>query len=371
MSQPELKTVVNGIVFENPFLLASGPPTTNARVIAKGFDLGWGGAVTKTISLDAAKVINVSPRYAKLRSHETGEVIGFENIELISDRPFEAWLEDLRQLRKAYPHKVLIASVMEEFDRARWHEIVRLVQETGVHALELNLSCPHGMPERRMGMAMGEDPDCVAEVVAWVKEVSRIPVWAKLTPNVARISEPAEAAVKAGADGLAAINTILSVNGIDLATLRPLPTVEGLSMPGGYSGAAVRPIALRHVMEIANSLPGVAVSGMGGIDNGKDAAEFMLLGASTVQACTAVMLKGYGIIDLMKEQMTAFMQDHGFECPSDFVGHSLQYFTTWAHLVEIQRQARDARHSGVVDGDSETWKGAIAHETAQLTSNEG
>src|SRR5512135_605414 len=176
---PTLKSTVNGLEFENPFILASGPPGTNGRVIAKSFDLGWGGIVIKTISLDASKVINTNPRYAKLRSRESGEVLGFQNIELISDRPFDTWIDELKQLKKQYPKKMLIASIMEEYRRDAWHEIVKRVQETGVDAFELNLSCPHGLPERKMGMAMGEDPARVKEVVGWVKEVARIPVWAK------------------------------------------------------------------------------------------------------------------------------------------------------------------------------------------------
>src|SRR3954466_10543832 len=219
---PSLKITVNGMHFENPFLLASGPPGTNARVIAKSYDLGWGGMVIKTISLDSSKVINTAPRYGKLRSREKDEVVGFENIELISDRPFDTWLDELRQLKKNYPKKVLIASVMEEYRREAWHEIVRRVQETGVDGFELNLSCPHGLPERKMGMAMGEDPSLVQEVCGWVKEVSTIPVWAKMTPNIGNIAAPAGAALKGGADGISAINTILSIIGIDLATLRPL-----------------------------------------------------------------------------------------------------------------------------------------------------
>src|SRR5947209_8922874 len=254
---PSLKTTVNGIEFENPFLLGSGPPGTNARVIAKSFDLGWGGVVCKTISLDSSKVINTAPRYAKLKALENDKiVVGFENIELISDRPFDTWLDELRQLKKNYPRHILIASVMEEYRREAWHEIVRRVQETGVDGFELNLSCPHGLPERKMGMAMGENPELVNEVCGWVKEVATIPVWAKMTPNVGHVTDPAGAAIKAGVDGISAINTILSIIGIDMKTLRPMPTVEGYTVPGGYSGQAVRPIALRQVMEIARAFPG-------------------------------------------------------------------------------------------------------------------
>ncbi|MCC7538336.1 MAG: NAD-dependent dihydropyrimidine dehydrogenase subunit PreA [Deltaproteobacteria bacterium] len=353
--------------FENPFVLASGPPGTNARVIAKSFDLGWGGCVIKTISLDSSKVVNTAPRYGKLKSRETGEVVGFENIELISDRPFDVWIDELKQLKKQYPNKIVIASIMEEYRREAWHEITRRTQETGVDGFELNLSCPHGLPERKMGMAMGEDPELCAEVVAWVKEVSTIPVWAKMTPNVGDVTAPAKASVRGGADGISAINTILSVIGIDLQTLRPMPTVEGHTVPGGYSGQAVRPIALRQIMEIARALPGVPVSGMGGIETGSDAAQFFLLGAHTVQICTGAMLRGYEIVDELKEDLTKFMVEHRFERVADIVGKSLPYFTTHFDLVERQRAAKAAK-AGRSNRDAETWQGAIKQETDSLTS---
>ena len=186
---PTLQVTVNGMEFDNPFLLASGPPGTNARVIMKSFELGWGGNVCKTISLDASKVINTNPRYAKLRDPGNPKtVIGFENIELISDRPFETWLEEFREIKRRYPKHILVASIMEEYRKEAWQEIVERVQETGVDAFELNLSCPHGLPERKMGMAMGENPEIVGEVVGWVMEVAKLPVWAKMTPNVGSIT---------------------------------------------------------------------------------------------------------------------------------------------------------------------------------------
>lgn len=364
----DLSTEVNGIKFENPFILGSGPPGTNAKVISKSFDLGWGGMVIKTISLDASKVVNTNPRYAKLRSHNNNEVIGFQNIELISDRPFETWLDEIRELKAKYPEKVLIASVMEEYNRDAWHEIIERVQECGPDAFELNLSCPHGLPERRMGMAMGENPDLVEEVCGWAMEVAKIPVWAKMTPNVGDVTAPAEAAIRGGVDGISMINTILSVTGVDRKTLRPMPTVQGYTVPGGYSGQAVRPIALRQVMEVARALPDVPISGMGGIYTGYDAAQFMLLGSSTVQVCTGAMLQGYGCIAKLKEELIEFMEEKGFNSISEFVGHSLSYFSTHANLVERQQAAKDKR-AGRAGLDAETWKGDIAKETDDLTAN--
>jgi dihydroorotate dehydrogenase subfamily 1 len=294
-------------------------------------------------------------------------IVGFENIELISDRPYSVWLDEFRQLKKQYPRHVLIASVMEEYRKEAWQQIIREVQDTGVDGFELNLSCPHGLPERKMGMAMGEDPSICEEVVGWVKEVSRIPVWAKMTPNIGNPVVPARAAVKAGADGISTINTILCINGIDLRTLRPMPTVEGYTVPGGYSGQAVRPIALRHVMEIARALPQTPISGMGGIETGSDAAQFMLLGSHTVQVCTGAMLQGYEIINKLTEELLKVMTDHKLESVTELVGKSLPYFTTHADLVERQRAAKAAKVGA--GKDAETWKGEIKRETESLTGN--
>jgi len=368
---PSLKTTVTRIDFENPFLLGSGPPGTNAKVIAKSFDLGWGGVVGKTISLDASKVVNTAPRYGKLKDPTHPEiVVGFENIELISDRPYATWLDEFRQLKKQYPTKILVASIMEEYGKDAWQTITRAVQETGVDAFELNLSCPHGLPERKMGMAMGENPDIVEEVVGWVKQVAKLPVWAKMTPNVGNPTVPAAAALRGGADGIAMINTILSVCGIDLKTLRPMPTVEGHSVPGGYSGQAVRPIALRQVMEVARANPGVAISGIGGIETGFDAAQFILLGASTVQVCTGAMLRGYEIISELKDELSKFMVDHKFANLRDFIGKSLPFFTTHHDLVDRQKAARDAKEAARAKrNDVETCKGDIAKETSTLVTN--
>src|SRR5437762_2775158 len=221
----DLSITVNGIKFPNPFLLGSGPPGTNARVLAKSFDAGWGGAVAKTVSLESSKVVNVVPRYGKLRSRKNDEVIGFENIELISDRPIEVWLEEFRQVKKDYPDHVLVASIMEEYSKDRWQELTRVVQDTGVDAFELNFSCPHGMTERKMGSEMGEHPDLCQEVTSWVTQVSKIPVWAKMTPNITNIKEPSLAAVRGGAAGISAINTILSVIGVKMVDARQ----EGLA----------------------------------------------------------------------------------------------------------------------------------------------
>lgn len=328
----DLSVHVDGLRLANPFIVASGPPSTNANVIARAFDEGWGGVVCKTIVLDSTRIVNVSPRYARWRVGD--EIVGWENIELISDRPIETWEDEFRTLKKRYPGRVLIASVMEEYRRSAWHEIVERMQRAGADAIELNMSCPHGLPERRMGSAMGQSPELLREVCGWVREVARVPVWAKMTPNVTSIVEVAGAAVDAGCAGISAINTILSVMSVDLRTLRPEPTVEGSSTPGGYSGRAVKPIALRMAMEIARAMGGRAsLSAMGGVETGDDAAQYILLGASTVQVCTGVMIHGYGLVRELERGLRAFMERHSFRSIGDFCGHSLQYFTSHAELV--------------------------------------
>ena len=365
----DLSITVNGIKFPNPFLLGSGPPGTNARVLAKSFEAGWGGAVAKTVSLESAKVVNVVPRYGKLRSRTTGEVIGFENIELISDRPIDVWLDEFRQVKKEYPNNILIASIMEEYEKSRWQELTRLVQDTGVDAFELNFSCPHGMTERKMGSEMGEHPDLTEEVTGWVTEVAKIPVWAKMTPNITNIREPAHAAIQGGAVGISAINTILSVIGVDLETLRPMPTVEGHAVPGGYSAQAVRPIALRMVSQLALGIPKeVSISGIGGIENSHDALEFFLLGASTVQICTGVMLQGVKMVDELKAGVEKFMTDKGFSSVQEIVGKSLGYFSTHMDLVQKMKAAKRSK-AGEASRDNEWAQKDITEKTAELTSN--
>ncbi|MEM1059385.1 MAG: NAD-dependent dihydropyrimidine dehydrogenase subunit PreA [Verrucomicrobiota bacterium] len=365
---PALSTKVDGLRLDNPFVVASGPPGTNLNVIRKAFAEGWGAVVAKTVCLDAASIRNVSPRYGQLAA-SNGEIYAWENIELISDRPFATWLEEFRAAKEQRPEGVLIASVMEECRRDAWHEIVERCQDTGVDGLELNLSCPHGLPERKMGSAMGEDPEIVEEVVGWVMEVARVPVWAKLTPNVTHIEPAARAALHAGATGLSAINTIRSVIGVNLDTLRPLPTVEGRSTPGGYSGPAVKPIALRMVMElgqvIRHEFPGRTLHGVGGIESGDNAAEFILCGADTVQVCTGIMKHGYGLVRRMKEQLLAFMDRHGFETPDEFKGRSLPYFTSHSDLADRQQKRKDARKRAA-HGDADWSADAFVEQSQSL-----
>src|SRR5215210_3748817 len=362
---PSLVTVVDGLKLPNPFIIGSGPPGTNLNVITKAFKEGWGAVIAKTVSLDSAKVVNVSPRYAKLYSKDRSEVIGWENIELISDRKFEIWIEEFKKCKDQFPDGVLIASIMEEFNRDAWTEIVERCQDAGVDAFELNFSCPHGLPERKMGAAMGQDCVIMEEVCQWVVKASKIPVWAKLTPNVTHIEDGCIAALRAGCHGVSAINTILCVMGVDLETLRPEPTVEGYTTPGGYSCTAVRPIALRMVKECAEAIrdkfpnQGKSLSAIGGVETGFDAAQFILLGGDTVQVCTGMMKLGYDMVKRMSDELLQFMSKHKFETIDQFRGKSLQYFTTHADLVKRQAEAKamaKAKAKGAVTKDGE-WQG--------------
>src|SRR6201991_1756591 len=360
-----LATTVDGLKLPNPFIIGSGPPGTNMNVINRAFREGWGAVIAKTISLDASKVINVTPRYGKLKAADGKEVIGWENIELISDRSIDIWIEEFKKIKDAHPEGILIASIMEEFNKDAWCELVQRCEAAGVDAFELNFSCPHGLPERKMGAAMGQDPDILVEVCGWVKAATKKPVWAKMTPNITHIEEPGRAALKGGATGLSAINTIRSVKSVNLDTLRPDPCVEGYTTPGGYSSKAVKPIALRMVMELATMIrsefPNRSLSGLGGVESGEDAAQFILLGSDTVQVCTGVMKFGYECVKPMCDQLLAFMDKHKFETLADFKGKSLDYFTTHADLVKRQADRKAAQKAAaatgkVVKSDGE-WSG--------------
>jgi len=349
--------------FENPFVTGSGPPGTNYAVMKKAFDEGWGGVVAKTVSLDSEKVKNVTPRYAKMRASD-GEVIGWENIELISDRPLEVMLEDFARLKQEYPDKILIASIMEEYNKDAWISLVKLCEQAGVDAFEINFSCPHGMPERRMGMAMGQDCELLDEVTRWVVDASSIPVWSKMTPNITDIKMPAKVCLNAGSDGIAAINTIESIMGVNLDTLKPDPCVEGHSTRGGYSSTAVKPIALARVASIAQVIAedsagsDKSLSGIGGINTGYDAAEFILMGSDTVQVCSGVMMHGYPMVKNMIHDLSEFMNRHGFESLADCKGLSLPYMTTHTELVRMQKEAIELKKKAKTGlGNDKEWSG--------------
>jgi len=319
---PDLSINFAGIKSPNPFWLASAPPTNSGYQVMKAFDAGWGGAVWKTLGVP---VINVSSRYGSINYRNT-RMAGFNNIELITDRPLADNLKEIEEVKKYYPNHAIIASLMVE-SKAEWHQIIKDVENAGV-------GCPHGMCERGMGSAVGQEPAVLKTIVEWAKEVAQIPVITKLTPNISHIVDPGLAAAQGGTDALSLINTIKSIVGIDLDTYAPLPVVDGKGTNGGYCGPAVKPIAMEMIKELAKhpDIKHIPISGIGGIETWRDVVEFILLGASSVQVCTAVMHYGFGIVREMEAGLVQFMNEKGFETIYDFVGKALPNVTEWKHL---------------------------------------
>jgi dihydropyrimidine dehydrogenase (NAD+) subunit PreA len=307
-----------GMHFPKPFMLASAPPTRNAEMIKRAFACGWGGAVTKSIALDPAQ--DLQPRLQPLRHRKRN--IGMENVELSTQLTVEDWQHEIAEVKDAYPNRPLWASIMDAPVEKNWQRLVETLQETGVDAFEINVSCPHGMPTKGMGAFIGQDAELTGEVVSWVKKVSKVPVIVKLTPNVTDISFVAQAAKENGADALCTVNTVSGLIGVDLETLTPQPSVGGVSTYGGYSGPGIKPIALRCVAQIAKST-GLPVSGLGGLSTWQDAVEFMAVGATTVQVCTAVMWSGYGIIEKLLEGVGTYLEGKGFSNFEPVIGAAL------------------------------------------------
>jgi len=321
-----------GIKSPNPFWLASAPPTNTGDQIHRAFEAGWGGAVWKTIG---APVLNVSNRYGSW-DHAGHRMLGMNNVELISDRSVAANLKEVAAIKRLWPDRALIVSAMVESKPEAWNDIVRQIEDSGADGIELNYGCPHGMNERGMGSAIGQVPEYCEQITSWVKGAAKIPVIVKLTPNISNISVPALAAVRGGADGISLINTINSLIGVDLDSLEPSPSVGGQGSHGGYAGPAVKPIALHMTsvvaLESAVQESGLPISSMGGISTWRDAAEFLLLGASTVQICTAVMHHGFRIIEDLCEGLSNWMDEKGFESIDDFRGKSLQRLVPFQDL---------------------------------------
>jgi len=328
----DLKTEFLGISSPNPFWLASAPPTDKAYNVNRAFEAGWGGAVWKTLGEDP-HIVNVSgPRYSALYGNDR-RVIGFNNIELITDRPLKTNLDELRQIKKDWPDRALIASVMLPMDEASWAKYIPMIEDTGVDGFELNFGCPHGMSERGMGAAVGQVPEYIQMATEWAKKAASIPVIVKLTPNVASSVPPAEAAQAGGADAVSLINTINSIMRVNYDTLTMFPTTDGKGTHGGYCGEAVKPIALNMVAEIARndatrSLP---ISGIGGISNWRDAVDFLALGASNVQVCTAAMVYGFKIIDDLVDGLSTFLDEKSINF-DELVGKAVPSVSDWKYL---------------------------------------
>jgi dihydropyrimidine dehydrogenase (NAD+) subunit PreA len=317
-----------GIISPNPFWLASAPPTNSGAQIMRAFDAGWGGAVWKTLG---TPIQNVSSRFGALHDGNH-KVVGFNNIELITDRPLEVNFKEIYEVKKRYPKHAVIASLMVE-SKAEWQDMIKRSIDAGADGLELNFGCPHGMCERGMGSAVGQEPKVNEQITAWAKEFSSIPVLVKLTPNVSDIVPHGLASQRGGADGVSLINTIKSIIGVDIDRFVLNPRVGDLSSNGGYCGTAVKPIALHMLASLAKNpnfkLP---ISGIGGVNDWRDAVEFLLLGASSVQVCTAVMLKGYRIVEDMIEGLNQYMDSHGFETIDQMVGKAIPSYSEWGNL---------------------------------------
>lgn len=330
MKRPDLTSNTAGIKSPNPFWLASGPPTNTGYQCCRAFEAGWGGAVWKTLTNDP--ITNVSSRYGAV-DYDGKKIAGFNNIELISDRTLEENLEEIAEVKRLFPEHAIIASLMVESKRETWHEVVKRTEDTGCDGLELNFGCPHGMSERGMGSAVGQVPEYAEMITGWVKEVARTPVIVKLTPNITDVRTVGRAAKRGGADALSLINTINSIAGVDLDTLKPSPHVNGRGSHGGYCGPAVKPIALNMVQQIANDPEiGLPISGIGGIQAWQDAVEHMLLGASSTQVCTAVMHYGFRIVEHMISGLEGWMREKGYTSLDDFIGASAPRIGDWADL---------------------------------------
>lgn len=329
-----LSTTVLGIDFENPFVLASAPPTAKIESIDKAFSLGWGGAVLKTITPDDLEMIEASQRYATWKIN--GKVYGFENIELLSHLTIQQWLDGIKYLKQKHPTKVQIASIMAPVIKEEWQKLVKTFNNSEVDAFELNFSCPHGMPEKGIGMAIGTDPQISEMITQWVMEVAQKPVFVKLSPNVTNIVEIAKVVENAGADGLSAINTVQSLMGVNLDTFEPMPNVNGKTTYGGYSGIAVKPIGLRCVAQIRQNSE-LPILGMGGISTWRDAAEYMCLGADIVQVCTEVMVNGYAIIEQMKKGLYLYLENKGFNSPADLKNRAI---VNLSHHKDLNKQKK-------------------------------
>ncbi len=329
----DLSTTFAGIKTPNPFWLASAPPTDKAYNVVRAFEAGWGGVVWKTLGEDPA-VVNVSgPRYTTLLSHDR-RVMGFNNIELITDRPLDLNLREITQVKRDWPDRAMVVSLMVPCNEASWKRILPMVEDTGADGIELNFGCPHGMSERGMGAAVGQVPEYIQMVTEWCKHYSKMPVIVKLTPNITDIRQPAMAAVRGGADAVSLINTINSIMGVDPYSLTMVPSTAGMGSHGGYCGPAVKPIALNMVAEIARTpeTSHIPISGIGGVGTWRDALDFIALGAGTVQVCTAAMVHGFKIVQDMADGLSNYMDEVGFKSVDEIVGRAVPTVTDWKFL---------------------------------------
>jgi dihydropyrimidine dehydrogenase (NAD+) subunit PreA len=338
---PTLEVEFLGFKMNNPFILASAPPVNTIEMIERAFEQGWGGAVTKTIPLEKVPVHDVSPRIHSIGfpgfEADARKVYAFGNIELVSEKHADYWMAGITRLRKHWPDRFVMASIMADGSaQGDWVELAQRSEQAGAVAVELNFSCPHGgMPPHAVGAAIGQDPVIAARIVRWVREAVKIPVLVKLTAAVSDLRQLGRVLVDAGADGFCTINSFPVLLGVDLQTYSPLPSVCGKGNLGGYTGRALKPIALRATSEIAPL--GKPVSGCGGLTTWEDAAEFVLLGATTLQVCSAVMLEGYGIITDLCDGLTSYLEEQGATTLGELRGKALANIVPHARLEYEKR----------------------------------
>jgi dihydropyrimidine dehydrogenase (NAD+) subunit PreA len=329
----DLSCNIAGVRSPNPFWLASAPPTDKQYNVERAFEAGWGGVVWKTLGEAGPPIVNVCSRYGAVDYNGT-RMMGLNNIELITDRPLEVNLKEIEAVKRAWPDRAMVVSLMVPCHEQAWKDILKAVEQTGCDGVELNFGCPHGMSERGMGSAVGQVPQYIQDVTGWCKQHSDLPVFVKLTPNITDIRYPARAAHAGGADAVSLINTINSITNIDLDNFSPEPSVDGKGAHGGYCGPAVKPIALSRVSEIARDpeTAGLPISGIGGISSWRDAAEFIALGCGSVQVCTAAMHYGFKIIDDMVDGLSNWMDEKGHDTLESFRGRAVPNVTNWNKL---------------------------------------
>ncbi len=321
-----------GIRSPNPFWLASAPPTDKEYNVRRAFEAGWGGVVWKTLGLDPA-IVNVNgPRYGAIWGADR-RLLGMNNIELITDRPLEVNLREIKAVKRDWPNRAMVVSLMVPCEEEPWAWILKQVEDTGADGVELNFGCPHGMSERGMGSAVGQVPEYIEMVTRWCKANTRMPVIVKLTPNITDVRKPAAAALAGGADAVSLINTINSITAVDLDLFAPEPTIDGKGAHGGYCGPAVKPIALNMVAEIARTqeLAHLPISGIGGVTTWRDAAEFLALGAGNVQVCTAAMTYGFKIVQEMISGLSQYLDEKEIALP-DLIGRAVPNVVDWNAL---------------------------------------
>jgi dihydropyrimidine dehydrogenase (NAD+) subunit PreA len=329
--EPELAIEFCGLRFAHPFILPSAQSVRTGAMIRRAFQAGWAGAVTQTLSVNASSICNVRPRLQALRHR--GALVGLMNVELIATRSLSDWLADIAQLKSEYPDRPIIASLMGEGSRPEeWIELAKRCEAAGADGLELNLSCPHGMPERGTGAFIGQDAERTAQVTGWVTAATRLPVIVKLTPNVTDIVAIARAAREAGAAGVTAINNLKALAGVDVERLVPLPDVQGQSVFGGYAGPGLKPVGLRCVAEIAQGLPSLPIAGTGGIESWQDAVEYLLVGATLVQVYTLVVENGFAVLHSLLDGLRDYLGRHHIARVSDLIGAVLPRIITHGAL---------------------------------------